>query len=319
MFHGPMSSTTKDILVSVPVPATSGITTFPPTNGGEMENQGWELSTTYRQKEGGFKFDITANLSASKNKITQLGFADESFTEGYIEFVNFPTTRTEVGGEIGRFYLFQTDGIFQDQAEIDAHGIQPNAAPGDLKFVDTNEDGVLDDDDKVFFDSGLPRLEYGVTFNATYQNFDLTLFLQGTSGNNMYNGMKMWLYRTDRIENVSADLVDAWSPSNTGSNIPRNVSTDPNSNIRPSDYFLEDGSYLRLRNLQIGYTIPNDLANKISLSRARVYVSAFNLLTITDYTGFDPGISNSGLFTRGVDRGFYPLTKSFVFGVNLGF
>ena len=313
------TSTTSDMLVSVPVPATSGITSFPLTNGGEMENKGWELSTTYRQKEGDFKFDITANLSASKNEITKLGFADESFTEGYIEFVNFPTTRTEVGGEIGRFYLFKTDGIFQNQAEIDAHAIQPNAAPGDLKFVDTNNDGALDDDDKVYFDSGLPKLEYGLTFNAYFKNFDLTMFFQGTQGNNMYNGMKMWLYRTDRIENISADLVNAWSPNNTGSNIPRNVSTDPNSNIRPSDYFLEDGSYLRLRNLQIGYTLPSDLVSKASLSRARIYVSAYNILTITNYSGFDPGISNSGLFTRGVDRGFYPLTKSFVLGVNLGF
>lgn len=310
---------TTDMLVNVPVPATSGITNYPLTNGGEMENKGWELSTTYRKKEGDFTFDITANLSANNNEITQLGFADESFTEGYIEFYNFPTTRTEVGGAIGRFYLFQTDGIFQTQEEVDAHAIQPNAAPGDLKFVDTNEDGVLDDDDKVFFDSGLPKLEYGFTFNAAYKNFDFTAFFQGTQGNNMYNGMKMWLYRTDRTENVSADLVNAWSPSNTGSDIPRNISTDPNSNIRPSDYFLEDASYLRLRNLQIGYTLPQSLTSKASISKARVYLSAYNLLTITDYTGFDPGISNNGLFTRGVDRGFYPLSKSFVFGVNLGF
>lgn len=313
------TSKTEDMLVSVPVPATSGITSFPLTNGGEMENQGWELSTTYRQKEGEFKFDVTANFSTSKNKITKLGFADESFTEGYIEFLNFPTTRTEVGGEIGRFFLFKTDGIFQNQAEIDAHGIQPNAAPGDLKFVDTNNDGSLGDDDKVFFDSGLPKLEYGLTFNAYYQNFDLTLFFQGTQGNNMYNGMKMWLYRSDRLENVSADLVNAWTPENPNTDIPRNVSTDPNSNIRPSDYFLEDGSYLRLRNLQIGYTLPNTLTSKASIAKARVYFSAYNLLTFTDYTGFDPGISNSGLFTRGVDRGFYPLTKSFVVGINLGF
>lgn len=312
-------SKTKDMLVSVPVPATSGITTFPLTNGGEMENKGWELSTTYRQKEGGFKYDITANLSSSSNKITQLGFADESFTEGYIEFFNFPTTRTEVGGEIGRFYLFQTDGIFQNQAEIDAHGIQPNAAPGDLKFVDTNGDGNLGDDDKVYFDSGLPKLEYGLTFNGYYDNFDFSLFFQGTQGNKMYNGMKMWLYRTDRLENVSADLVNAWSPTNTDSDIPRNVSTDPNSNTRPSDYYLEDGSYLRLRNVQIGYTLPTSFVQKASISRARIYFSAYNLLTFTNYTGFDPGISNSGLFTRGVDRGFYPLSKSYVFGINLGF
>lgn len=310
---------TTDMLVSVPVPASSGITNFPLTNGGEMENRGWEISTTFRQKEGAFKYDITANISTSKNKITKLGFADESFTEGYIEFVNFPTTRTEVGGEVGRFYLFQTDGLFQNQAEVDAHSIQPNAGPGDIKFVDTNNDGALDDDDKVFFDGGLPKLEYGLTFNAYYKDFDLTLFFQGTQGNNMYNGMKMWLYRTDRVENVSADLVNAWSPNNTSSDIPRNISNDPNSNIRPSDYFLEDGSYLRLRNLQIGYTLPTSLVSKASISRARIYVSAYNVLTFTKYTGFDPGISNTGLFTRGVDRGFYPLSKSFVVGVNLGF
>ncbi len=313
------TSKTEDMLVSVPVPATSGITTFPLTNGGEMENKGWELSTTYRQKEGDFKFDVTANFSSSKNEITKLGFADESFTEGYIEYYNFPTTRTEVGGEIGRFYLFKSDGIFQNQGEIDAHGVQPNAVPGDLRFVDTNQDGALDDDDKGYFDSGLPKLEYGLTFNGFYKNFDLTLFFQGTQGNNMYNGMKMWLYRTDRLENVSSDLVNAWTPQNTGSDIPRNTSTDANSNIRPSDYFLEDASYLRLRNLQIGYTLPADMVSKASLSKARIYLSAYNLLTITNYSGFDPGISNSGLFTRGVDRGFYPLTKSFVVGVNLGF
>ncbi len=313
------STTTEDMLVSVPVPATSGITSFPLTNGGKMENSGWEFSTTYRKREGDFHFDISANLSHSNNKVTQLGFADEAFTEGYVEFFNFPTTRTEVGGEIGRFYLFQTDGIFQNQAEIDAHGVQPNAAPGDLKFVDANGDGALDDDDKVFFDSGLPNLEFGLNMNAYYKNFDLSIFLQGTQGNNMYNGMRMWLYRTDRIENVSADLVNAWSPNNPSSAIPRNVSTDPNSNIRPSDYFLEDGSYLRLRNIQIGYSFPLSLLNKVSINKARIYLSAYNLLTFTDYTGFDPGISNSGLFTRGVDRGFYPLTKSFVLGLNLGF
>jgi len=313
------SSKTEDMLVSVPVPGTSGITSYPLTNAGKMENQGWEFSGTYRKREGDFHFDISANLSHTSNKVTQLGFADEAFTEGYIEFFNFPTTRTEVGGEIGRFYLFQTDGIFQNQAEVDAHGVQPNAAPGDLKFVDANGDGVLDDDDKVFFDSGLPTLEYGLSLNASYKKFDLSLFIQGTQGNNMYNGMKMWLYRTDRIENVSSDLVNAWSPENPDSNIPRNISTDPNSNIRSSDFFLEDGSYLRLRNIQVGYSFPATWLNKVSISKARIYLSAYNLLTNTDYTGFDPAISNSGLFTRGVDRGFYPLTKSFVVGLNLGF
>ncbi len=308
---------TKDMLVFVPVPSTSGVTSNPLTNGGNLENKGWEASVKYAPvATEDFSFDITANISASENKVTKLGFADESFTDGFIEFNNFPTTRTEVGGEIGRFYLYRADGIFQSQAEIDAHGVQPTASPGDIRFVDTNGDGVLGDDDKQFMGSGLPDFEYGLNLNATYKNFDVSLFFQGVSGNKIYNGAKMWFYRTDR-QNMSADLINAWSPDNTGSSIPRNVFGDPNNNIRPSSYFLEDGSYLRLKNLQIGYTLPSSVMNKISVDRARVFFTANNLFTITDYSGFDPGLANGGTFTRGVDRGFYPLTKSFVFGINL--
>jgi len=309
-------SETDGMLVNVPIPSTSGITKFPLTNGGSLENKGWEVSASYNDTVGNLIFGVTTNFSASKNKITQLGFADEAFTDGFIEFNNFPTTRTEVGGQIGRFYLYRADGIFQNQAEIDAHGVQPNAAPGDLRFVDTNGDGTLNDDDKQYMGSGLPKLEYGVTFNAEYKNLDISLFFQGVAGNKIYNGVRMWLYRTDR-QNMSADLVDAWSPGNTGSDIPRNVFGDPNNNIRPSNYFLENGSYLRLKNLQIGYNLPEQLLKKILVSKARLYFTANNLFTITDYSGFDPGLANGGTFTRGVDRGFYPLTKSFVFGVNL--
>ncbi|WP_411029283.1 SusC/RagA family TonB-linked outer membrane protein [Spongiimicrobium sp. 3-5] len=310
------TSETDGMLVNVPIPASSGITIFPLTNGGNMENKGWEVSASYSKNEGDFTFDVTANFSGSKNKITQLGIADEAFTDGFIEFNNFPTTRTEVGGEVGRFYLFEADGIFQSQAEVDAHGVQPDAAPGDLRFVDTNGDGVLGDDDKRFFGSGLPKVEYGLTFNAEYKNFDLSLFFQGVSGNEIYNGVRMWLYRSDR-NNMSSDLLNAWSTSNTGSNIPRNVFGDPNNNIRPSNYFLEDGAYLRLKNLQIGYTLPESAIGETFISKARLYVTANNLFTITDYSGFDPGLGNGGTFTRGVDRGFYPLTRSFVLGISL--
>ncbi|MCL6293547.1 SusC/RagA family TonB-linked outer membrane protein [Jejuia spongiicola] len=310
-------SKTTDMLVSVPIPASSGITSFPLTNGGNLENKGWGLSLSYSSdSDKDFTFDVSANISSSKNKVTKLGVANESFTDGFIEFNNFPTTRTEVGGEIGRFYLFEADGIFQNQAEIDAHGVQPDAAPGDLKFTDISGNGSLGDEDKRYFGSGLPDFEYGINFNAKYKNFDASLFFQGTQGNKIFNGMKMWLYRSDR-QNMSADLVNAWTPQNTGSNIPRNVFGDPNNNIRPSSYFLEDGSYFRLKNIQIGYTLPETVTSKIAISNARVYITASNLFTITDYSGFDPGLANGGTFTRGVDRGFYPLSKSFILGVNL--
>lgn len=310
------NSETEGMLVNVPIPTSSGITFFPLTNGGSLENKGWEVSASYKKTSGDFNFDITANFSGSKNKVTKLGIAGESFTDGFIEFNNFPTTRTEVGGEIGRFYLYQADGIFQNQAEVDAHATQDGAAPGDLRFVDINNDNVINDEDKTYMGSGLPKIEYGFTFNAEYKNFDISLFFQGVGGNKIFNGAKMWLYRTDR-NNMSADLVNAWTPSNTGSSIPRNVFGDPNNNIRPSSYFLENGSYLRLKNLQIGYNLPESALEGIFISRARLYVTANNLFTITDYSGFDPGLANGGTFTRGVDRGFYPLTKSFVIGLNL--
>ncbi len=310
-------SKTTDMLVSVPIPASSGITSFPLTNGGNLENKGWGLSLTYNSNsDKDFTFDVSANISSSKNKVTKLGVANESFTDGFIEFNNFPTTRTEVGGEIGRFYLFEADGIFQTQAEIDAHGVQPDAVPGDLRFTDISGNGSLGDEDKKYMGSGLPDFEYGLNFNARYKNFDASVFFQGTQGNKIYNGVKMWLYRTDR-NNMSSDLLNAWTPQNTESGIPRNAFGDPNNNIRPSSYFLEDGSYLRLKNIQIGYTFPESVTSKLAISNARIYVTANNLFTITDYSGFDPGLANGGTFTRGVDRGFYPLTKSFILGVNL--
>ncbi|WP_024768459.1 SusC/RagA family TonB-linked outer membrane protein [Aquimarina macrocephali] len=308
---------TSDMLVFTKVPGSSGITTDPLTNAGDLENKGWEFSATYSSKEyKDFSFDITANLSTSKNKITKLGVEGEARVDGFIEFNNFPTTRTEVGGEIGRFYLFEANGIFQNQAEIDAHAVQPDAAPGDLRFTDVNGDGQLNDDDKKYMGSGLPDFEYGLTLNAKYKNFDFSAFFQGTQGNKIYNGVKMWLYRTDR-NNVSSDLVNAWTPQNTNTDIPRNAFGDPNNNIRPSSYFLEDGSYLRLKNLQIGYSIPESAISKIPVSRIRVYATANNLFTITDYSGFDPGLGNGGTFNRGVDRGFYPLTRSFIFGISV--
>ena len=232
-------SKTTDMLVNIPIPATSGITNFPLTNGGNLSNKGWGLSTTYSSSnDNAFTYDITANISSSKNEVTKLGVANESFTDGFVEYLNFPTTRTEVGSEIGRFYLFNHEGIFQNQAEIDAHGVQPNAVPGDARFTDTNGDGSLDDDDKQYMGSGNPDFEYGLTFNAAYKNFDFSLFFQGTQGNKIFNGTNLFLYRTDR-QNMSADLVNAWTPQNTGSSIPRNVFGDPNNNIRSSNFFLE--------------------------------------------------------------------------------
>ncbi|MGN6420828.1 MAG: SusC/RagA family TonB-linked outer membrane protein [Pseudobacter sp.] len=315
-------SRTKDMLAETPIPSSSGITQFPLTNVATMENKGWELSLTWRQSNpSGFSWDITGNVSHSENKIIRLGYDQGVIQDGAVDYTNRMTTITKKGIPLGSFYLYQTAGIFQDQSSIDGYKnkdgdlLQPNAKPGDLKFIDANGDGTIDDDDKVLMGSALPDLDFGINFNASYKNFDLSLFLNGKTGLQMYNGAKMFLYRFFR----SADLNNAWTPENSNSAVFRLSNTDANVNQRVSNYFLEDASFIRLRNIQIGYTVPAGLIRKASLSKLRIYVGAYNLLTFTGYTGFDPDLTSSGIFSRGVDRGYYPLSRSFVAGVNIGF
>ncbi len=302
---------TEDILTDANIPATSGFTSGVTENAGTLNNKGWELAIAYRKKTGDFQYDITANFTHTKNKVKRLG---DSFIRGNVIFVNHPTTITQEGGQIADFFLFKTDGIFQSQAEVDAHAIQPDAAPGDLRFVDVNDDNQLNDDDRTLFGSNLPDVEYGLTFNAQYRNFDFNIFFQGNQGSKMYNGTRWILYR----DRASAELTDAWTTSNTDTDVFRLINSDPNQNLRPSDYFLENASYFRLKNIQLGYTIPDLGANTI-LSNARVYLGGENLATITGYDGYDPSLTNYEFFGRGVDRGFFPSAKRFVFGVQLGF
>jgi len=224
-----------------------------------------------------------------------------------------------VGGEIGRFYMFRTLGIFQNQDEIDAHKAQPDAVPGDLIFEDITKDGQINDDDKTYVGSAMPDLAYGINFNFGYKKFDLSLFFEGTYGNQMYNGFRMMMFRSSYQNNTLSELVDAWTPDNKSTDVFRNSSIDANYNLRVSDYFLEDASYLRLKNIQIGYNLASDQLKKYMIQGIRFYAGSVNLFTITKYKGFDPALVNEGAFARGVDRGFYPLTQSFYFGVNFDF
>ncbi|WP_298712850.1 TonB-dependent receptor [Chitinophaga sp.] len=315
-------SRTSDMLAETPIPASSGITTMPRTNIADMENKGWELTATYRNPgQKGFVWDVTLNLSHSNNKIVRLGYDEGMIIDGFVDYSNRASTITRKGESLASFYLFKANGIFRSAEEVNAHvnkegdKLQPQAVPGDLRFEDTNGDGILNDDDKVIMGTGLPKLDYGLTFNASWKNFDVMVFLNGKQGQKMYNGARMFLYRFYR----SADLVNAWTPSNPGSDIYRLSNEDKNENLRVSDYFLEDASFLRLRNLQLGYTLPQELTKKALINRLRIYAGAYNLLTFTKYTGFDPDLSNTGIFSRGVDRGYYPMSRSFVAGINVGF
>lgn len=310
---------TKDMLVVVPRPYSSGFNSFPRTNGGTMENKGWEITSTYRNSIGDLRYNISLNLSHSKNKLTQLGSSGESYIDGYVDYENNPTTKTETGGEVGRFYMYNAIGIFQSVEEVTAHAVQPDAEPGDLIFADTNKDGTLDDDDKVYVGSPMPDFEYGLNLSVGYKAFDLSLFIEGKQGNDMYNGFRMMMFRSAYMYNSLSDLTEAWMPGNTETDIFRNTSQDANYNLRVSDYFLEDASYLRFKNIQLSYTINSEFLRKYQVHGIKIFAGSMNPLTLTKYKGFDPALVNEGVFSRGVDRGFYPLTRSVYFGLNLEF
>ena len=307
------------MLVVVPRPYSSGFNTFPRTNGGTMENKGWEITTTYRNSIGELRYNASLNLSHSKNKLTQLGTSGESYVDGYVDYENNPTTKTEVGGEVGRFYMYRVIGIFQSEEEITAHAVQPDAEPGDLIFEDSDHNGSLDDEDKVYVGSPMADIEYGLNLSLGYKSFDLTLFVEGKQGNEMYNGFRMMMFRSAYLNNTLSELTDAWTTDNKDTDIFRNTSQDANYNLRVSDYFLEDASYLRLKNIQLSYTLDSELLRKYQVQGVRIFAGSMNPLTLTKYKGFDPALVNEGVFSRGVDRGFYPLTRSFYFGINLEF
>ncbi|MEO0731933.1 MAG: TonB-dependent receptor [Bacteroidota bacterium] len=292
-------------------------------NIGAMRNTGFEFQGQFFGKRGGeFQWDVTANLSANTNEVLRLAVEDGAifFGRGAVGqgFTGeFDPTITRVGDPVFSFYGFQTMGLFQSQAEIDEAPTQENAEPGDVRFVDTDGDGIITDEDRVILGSYLPDFTYGFNFNATWRGFDARLFIQGSQGNDLYNGFQSLRSQTTRLFNGDPDkFLDAWTPQNTDTEIPRIALTDPNNNRRMSDRFLEDGSYLRLKNLAIGYTFD---ASSIGLSTLRVYASTQNLLTLSSYSGLDPEIGSITQGLVGFDNGPYPQPRTYLFGLQVGF
>ncbi len=317
---------TTDMLVNVPIPISTGVWSGPVTNAGEMQNKGFEGSIIYHKFTGDFKYNISANFSTYKNEIKKLGYADEVIWGGYVQHNENATTKSFVGSEIGAFYLYQTARIFRSQEEIDDYRnsngelLQPNVKQGDVKFVDTNKDGVINDD-RVYMGSAIPDLEFGLNFNGTYKNFDFSVLFHGVTGRKMYNGLK-WLIENKNPannRNASKECLNGFSSENPNSDFPRVVLGDPNFNGRPSDLYLEDGSYFRVKNIEIGYNFDSKKLKQFGINGLRIYVSADNLLTFTKYSGYDPGVSGGSLFSRGVDRGLYPLAKTYLIGLQLKF
>ncbi|MEP2512279.1 MAG: SusC/RagA family TonB-linked outer membrane protein, partial [Reichenbachiella sp.] len=314
-----------DVLLQLPLSALAGVTEAPFVNAGEIENKGVELALGYRKVEGEFTYNINANVSRIKNEVTALGQGVTEILHTGPDAVfrnSFFPLKSEVGQPLYSFYVIESDGIFQSDDEAanythaDGTRVQPNAVAGDLKFIDANGDGTINDQDRVYKGNAFPDFSYGVNANFNYKNFDLSVFFQGVSGANVYSSYKNVSFNAGQnLFNRDSRILDAWSPTNTDSDIPRLTKQNGSTNFDTvSDWYLQDASYLRLKNITLGYRLPAEILEKANISNLRLYVTGQNLLTLTGYDGLDPEVGGLG-----VDNGRYPASRSVVFGLNVGF
>jgi TonB-linked SusC/RagA family outer membrane protein len=310
---------TKDLQFGAPLPMTVGAnSTSLLVNAGDIENKGFEFTLGYHKTSGDFKYNIVGNLFAIKNKVLKFRNPGDVFIGGQYGLAGQNATRAEVGKELSNFWLLRTDGIFASWEEVKAHSkdgvlIQPLAQPGDLRFKDVNGDGRIDTNDKEFIDGSIPDFEYGLNFNGSYKNFDLSFVLQGVSGQKIFNGVVRAL---DNI--LKEPCTDFWREDNLDAKYFRPSQSDPNTNRGDNDFYLEDAGYLRLKNIQLGYTLPRSLLSKINVNTIRLSLTAQNLFTITKFSGYDPEVISFGL-DRGVNTNVFPLSKTILFGLSVDF
>ncbi|NJN24611.1 MAG: TonB-dependent receptor [Cyclobacteriaceae bacterium] len=339
----------EGLLLDVPIPFSFGYDGAPVANVGTVSNKGFEFALGYQDNEGAFTWTLDGNMSFVKNELVSLGIGKSIFGPG---FENNPVTFTEEGQPIAYFYGWEVDRLFQSYDDIrnsPDQGKSPfnsdgslkadagtkTTAPGDIKFRDiagppdengnpTGPDGKIDNNDRTNLGHFLPDFTYGLNFNANWKNFDLALFIQGVSGNEILNTNLYDLEGMSRLFNSGTAVLDRWTPQNTDTNIPRAVTSDPNNNARISSRYVEDGSYMRVKNLTVGYTIPSEGLNSFAngaIKNVRIYLSANNLLTFTNYSGYDPeiGARDNASLATGVDYGQYPQPRTILGGIQIGF
>lgn len=316
---------TSDLLIYKVLPYSAGLAN-PILNVGKMRNTGVEFEINYQDSKAGWDYSFGLNLATTSNKVLEL--ADEGqviYGEG-LKFgtEHFPT-QTMVGKPIGAFYLYKTDGLFQSDEEarnyVNKNGdrYQPLADAGDVKFVDVNGDGVIDDADKVECGSGIPKLEVNLNFNVAWKGFDLSGVIGSAWGHKLYNGNMYFYESMNAGSNFLTSTLDAWTPTNTNTDVPRAIFNDPNGNLKESDRFLKNGNFVRLRQIQLGYTLPAHITRKAFIENLRFYFSADNLFTITSYKGVDPEFSRANVLNTGIDKLIYPFTRSFTIGAQVSF
>ena len=317
------NSLSEDVLVRLPVAFYLGnLGGDPFVNAASIRNQGVEVAATYRSIEGAFKWDVSANFTTIKNTVEDVGNQGEG-----INYLQTGITRTQVGRSVGEWYLLQTDGLFRSQAEIDSYTnnegelIQPFAKPGDIRFVDVNGDGQINQSDRTFRGSPWPTLQSGAQFNASYGALTFNMQLVGIFGQEVLNGVRQVL---DSYQNTNFRRgINPWSPDNPNGTDPRLgvAINDPglSDNARlESDRWLESASYVRMRNLEVGYRLPQTLSERYKMLNARVYISGQNLFTITKYSGLDPDVTGNGILDRGFDNGNWPASRVLSIGLELG-
>ena len=312
---------TSGILQVVQLPAYAGATGSAYGNVADMANRGMELELGYRKQIGTVHIGVQGNISHLTNEVTFLG-EGKAFLEGGAKLQNsaYALTRTAIGHPIGAFYGFRTDGIFQNQSEIDSYTgpegspIQPEAVAGDFRWVDANKDGIISEADRTFIGNPLPTWSYGLTLSANWNNFDLLLFGQGVAGNKIFQGLRRLDIPT---ANWQTTVFSRWHGPGTSNSYPRLSTSDPNKNYaNPSDFHLSDGGYFRMKTLQIGYSLPASVIQKVGIDHLRIYLSSNNFLTFSPYTGYDPEIGGSSF---GIDRAIYPQARSFLLGLSIRF
>lgn len=325
---------TKNILLGINQPPSTGMQGTPTMNAGTISNKGFEFLAAYRNNIGAVNYNIGVNASTVKNNVDAVTVGKIQQFAGANPNGEGVLTWARVGYPIGGFWLVKTDGLFQSDAEAqaykDAKGnvIQPNAKAGDIKFIDFDGNGAIDDNDAQYAGSPFPKLAYGIRGNLEYKGIDLGFFFDGMYGNKILNYTRTRMEMTKFVTNYATSVLNSWTSTNTNTTMPRYTLQDPNNNGRvPSDRWLENGSFFRLKTVELGYTLPATWLSKANLKNGRIYVAADNLFTATQYTGYTPdlGRSNddnsggSGVLTNGFDYGRFPLARTIQFGIQANF
>lgn len=314
---------THDMLVPMAVPVSTGYSDIfvPEINAGKIQNKGIELgiNTLNTAQGSSFVWSTDFNVSYNRNRVISLNDTVPMPAGGI--GLNYNLARIQAGRSINEFYGFVTNGLFQTQEEVERYAVQvPGSDPynrtsaGDIRFLDLDNDGLITDEDRTFIGNPNPSFIFALNNSFSYKGFDLTVFLQGVYGNKIFNANRIWAEGMAVAQNQTTATLERWTGAGTSNEMPRAVFNDPNKNARPSDRFIEDGSYLRIKNVSLGYTLPAEFTERARIARARIYASAQNLYTITNYSGIDPEVPFNG-----IDLNVYPVPRTVSLGVNLTF